>query len=99
MPTYVYKCSSCHHVYERFHKMSDDPDRLCPSCGQEAVHRLPTMGGGFLLKGSGYYATDYGNPSSCSETEATPTDGNATGCCPCGKSPKGGCSSTSEGMS
>jgi putative FmdB family regulatory protein len=58
MPTYQYKCSKCGEVFEAFQKMSDLPIEDCPHC-QGKVERIISGGAGFLLKGSGFYATDY----------------------------------------
>jgi putative FmdB family regulatory protein len=58
MPTYEYLCSNCSHRFERFQRMSDAPLSACPECGG-AVERLISAGGGILLGGSGFHATDY----------------------------------------
>jgi len=62
MPTYQYKCDDCGHEFEEFQKITDDPLEECPSCGG-TIHRIITGGAGFLLKGSGWYATDYRSDS------------------------------------
>jgi putative FmdB family regulatory protein len=62
MPTYQYKCDDCGEEFEEFQKISDDPIEECPSCGGR-THRLITGGAGFLLKGSGWYVTDYRSDS------------------------------------
>jgi putative FmdB family regulatory protein len=59
MPTYEYKCKKCGYEFERFQKITADPVATCPECGG-SVERLITKGGGFILKGRGFYATDYG---------------------------------------
>jgi putative FmdB family regulatory protein len=58
MPTYQYKCSKCGDVFEAFQKMSDPPIEDCPRC-QGKAERIISGGAGFLLKGTGFYATDY----------------------------------------
>lgn len=57
MPTYEYRCSDCSHQFERFQKMSDDPETQCEACGG-AVQRIlfPVA---VHFKGSGFYTTDY----------------------------------------
>lgn len=62
MPTYEYRCGACGHAFERFQKMSDDPVRSCPQCGEEEAERLISPGAGLVFKGSGFYATDYRDP-------------------------------------
>ena len=42
--------------------MSDDPTKVCPSCGVEAVRRLINSAN-FILKGSGWYADAYSGGS------------------------------------
>ena len=48
MPTYVYRCASCRHEFERFERMSAGP-AACPSCGQRA-ERTISGGGGTVTK-------------------------------------------------
>ena len=62
MPTYEYECKSCGHRFERFQRISEKPMKSCPSCGKD-VKRLLGTGGGFIFKGSGFYATDYRSKS------------------------------------
>ena len=60
MPIYEYKCTKCNEQFEVMQKISDDPLIECSSCGGE-LKKLIT-GTSFVLKGSGWYVTDY--PSS-----------------------------------
>lgn len=64
MPTYEYECEKCGHVFEEFQSITAEPLKKCPrtGCGG-AVHRLFSAGGGFIFKGSGFYATDYRSDS------------------------------------
>ena len=62
MPTYEYRCGACGHEFERFQGINDDPVRTCPECGERAVERLISPGGGIVFKGPGFYATDYRSP-------------------------------------
>jgi putative FmdB family regulatory protein len=79
MPTYDYECRSCHHKFEVFHSIKDDPIKKCPRCGK-SVRRLFGGGMGIIFKGSGFYTTDYkhssavtgGNGSRKSETKSEP---------------------------
>lgn len=87
MPTYEYRCRACGHDFERFQKISDDPVRTCPECGEDEAERLISAGGGLVFKGSGFYATDYrdagpgkregkdGSESSEGSSEGTSGDG------------------------
>ncbi len=61
MPTYDYRCQKCQFRFEKFMKITDDPGMKCPKCGG-AARRLFSPGGGFVLRGSGFYANDYRKP-------------------------------------
>lgn len=65
MPTYEYECRTCHHTFEKFQSMSDEPVKTCPKCGNE-VHRLIGGGTGIIFKGTGFYITDSKKKSSAS---------------------------------
>lgn len=58
MPTYEYQCKKCAHQFEVFQQITEKPLKNCPEC-QGPVKRLISTGGGFIFKGSGFYATDY----------------------------------------
>ena len=58
MPTYTYACSKCGHSFDVFHAMSATPKIKCEKCGASAKKQLGT-GAGFILKGSGFYETDF----------------------------------------
>jgi putative FmdB family regulatory protein len=72
MPTYQYRCNSCGYEFEEFQGISDRPIESCPKCRNNLV-RVITGGAGFLLKGSGFYATDY-RPASYKEAEKREKD-------------------------
>jgi putative FmdB family regulatory protein len=59
MPTYEYACNACNAEFEREQRISDPPHADCPDCGSEDTRRLISHTS-FVLKGSGWYATDYG---------------------------------------
>lgn len=60
MPTYEYICGKCRKSFEMWQKISEAPLKFCPDkkC-RGRVERAIGGGAGFLLKGSGFYATDY----------------------------------------
>ena len=62
MPTYEYKCPKCGTRFERLQKISAPPGAKCPKCGAKA-ERLISGGHGLVFKGSGFYETDYKQPS------------------------------------
>jgi putative FmdB family regulatory protein len=58
MPLYEYKCQSCGKTFELIQKFADEPLKTHPECGGvvEKLFSAPA----FHLKGTGWYATDYG---------------------------------------
>ena len=57
MPIYEYRCLKCERQFELVRKFSDAPLSTCPECGGELKKLIsPTS---FVLKGSGWYVTDY----------------------------------------
>ena len=62
MPTYRYECGRCEAVHEVFQSISEKPRTKCPDCGGKLT-RLIGTGGGVILKGSGFYTTDYRSES------------------------------------
>jgi putative FmdB family regulatory protein len=58
MPIYEYRCEACGHEFEQLQKISDEPLKDCPECGEPALKKLISAAG-FRLKGSGWYETDF----------------------------------------
>jgi putative FmdB family regulatory protein len=58
MPLYEYKCQTCGKTFEVIQKFADEPLTTHPECGG-IVERLFSAPA-FHLKGTGWYATDYG---------------------------------------
>ena len=58
MPVYEYECGACHHHFEEWQKMADEPVRTCPKCKKKKVERLISMTS-FQLKGGGWYSDLY----------------------------------------
>jgi len=58
MPIYEYQCKSCGHEFEAIQKISDDPLKECPACGDLELNKLVSAAG-FRLKGGGWYETDF----------------------------------------
>lgn len=59
--TYQYECKNCGN-FEIDQSIKDEALINCPKCNG-IVRRIITGGTGFILKGGGWYATDYGNRS------------------------------------
>jgi len=58
MPIYEYACEACGHELEAMQKMSDAALTDCPACGKPALKKQISAAG-FVLKGGGWYATDF----------------------------------------
>ena len=61
MPTYDYKCQDCGHTFEKFQSIRARKLSKCPRCGGK-LKRLVGTGAGIIVKGSGFYETDYRSP-------------------------------------
>jgi putative FmdB family regulatory protein len=57
MPIYEYKCEKCKKHHEIMQKITDKPLTICPGCGGAMNKMISSTS--FVLKGSGWYATDY----------------------------------------
>ena len=58
MPIHEYQCRKCEAVAERIEGTHDRPMKKCPSCGGKVDQMISSSA--FVLKGTGWYATDYG---------------------------------------
>ncbi len=61
MPTYEYECRSCRRDFEIRQRISEPALTVCDVCGGE-VRRLLSAAP-FILKGEGWYVTDYPSES------------------------------------
>jgi putative FmdB family regulatory protein len=57
LPTYDYRCDRCERTFEVRQRISEDPLTTCERCGGP-IHRL-LAAAPFILKGGGWYVTDY----------------------------------------
>jgi putative FmdB family regulatory protein len=58
MPTYEYECTKCGKSFELEQRITERPRQRCPECRGKVI-RLISGGGGIILKGTGFYQTDY----------------------------------------
>jgi len=79
MPIYEYKCNKCG-VFEAMQGIKEPALKKCPTCKSKVERQMSR--GSFILKGSGWYATDYAKKStsntdsdSTSSTEKPATNG------------------------
>jgi putative FmdB family regulatory protein len=68
MPIYEYHCPKCG-TFELMQRITEAPVRKCPTC-KGKVERLVSRTS-FVLKGSGWYATDYARSSKSDSKETT----------------------------
>lgn len=57
MPIYEYECLSCGKQHEVIQRFDDEPLSTCPECGGHV--RKMISNSAFVLKGNGWYITDY----------------------------------------
>jgi putative FmdB family regulatory protein len=68
MPIYEYQCDGCSQVFEVFQKVSD-PAPAQHSCGSTQISRI-LSNTSFVLKGTGWYITDYARKGKGGEGES-----------------------------
>ena len=75
MPIYEYECKKCGRM-EILQGINDAPLTDCPECNGKSIAKLLSAPA-FHLKGNGWYATDFKNPSSssCKKEDASDTSG------------------------
>ncbi|MGB3550475.1 MAG: zinc ribbon domain-containing protein [Candidatus Binatus sp.] len=67
MPIYEYKCNKCG-VFEAMQGIKESALKKCPTCNGKVERQMSR--GSFILKGSGWYATDYAKKSTPSSTDS-----------------------------
>jgi len=61
MPIYEYTCEKCKKHHEIMQKITEKPLMICPSCRGNMKKMISNTS--FVLKGSGWYASDYSDKS------------------------------------
>jgi putative FmdB family regulatory protein len=80
MPTYEYGCTACGSEWEEVQRITAAPLEVCPKCGKSSAHRLISAGGGFILKGGGWYSDLYSSAKPASnKADANGTTSTDTG--------------------
>ena len=69
MPVYEYRCGSCGEELEVKQRITDRALQECPGCGGSLQRLISNTS--FILKGTGWYATDYARKGSSSSGETT----------------------------
>lgn len=75
MPIYEYHCQECG-VFEVTQRITESPLTNCPTCEGD-IRRLISLTS-FVLKGSGWYATDYARSNGKSESSGGSTSKEGT---------------------
>jgi len=75
MPIYEYKCDKCGKISEILQKHFDVDEAPCEACGAQA-HRIMSNTS-FVLKGTGWYVTDYKGNGGCSAAGEAANGGKA----------------------
>jgi len=78
MPIYEYRCDNCGEHLEALQRMSDPALTVCKNCGAEALQKVMSQTS-FVLKGTGWYATDYKSKPAPSESSGAKTSGSEGG--------------------
>src|SRR5437667_11710467 len=75
VPTYEYQCEKCQRVFEIRQRITEPALTICEVCGVHVKRLLSPAP--FILKGEGWYVTDY--PMQCLQKAEEPDE-----CCPNG---------------
>lgn len=79
MPIYEYKCPKCG-VVEVMQRITEPALKKCPNCKSKVERQISLNS--FVLKGTGWYASDYGKktlPPATTESSGSAGDGAANG--------------------
>ncbi|EDP46959.1 FmdB family zinc ribbon protein [Rickettsiella grylli] len=77
MPIYEYACQACGHKFDTLQNSSDEPLTHCPICQEPTLKKLVSASA-FHLKGTGWYVTDFKNPTKPENTEKDKADNTTT---------------------
>ncbi len=69
MPIYEYVCEKCDKQMEVLQKITAAPLTVCPDCKGRLRKMISNTS--FVLKGTGWYATDYASSNGSSATKAS----------------------------
>lgn len=98
MPMYEYRCRSCRDEFEVTQKITDSPLKQCPKCNGDVDKLISHTS--FVLKGSGWYQTDYGRKGSDKSSDSSSKSEKADSKPSCSESGSkascAGCPSSSE---
>ncbi|MFH0941666.1 MAG: FmdB family zinc ribbon protein [Chloroflexota bacterium] len=73
MPIYEYQCPDCKQVFEKKQGFADAACAECPGCQKKARRIFRPVP--IIFKGSGFYVTDHGKPSTPEKSQETAKKG------------------------
>ncbi|MCK9239126.1 zinc ribbon domain-containing protein [Desulfocurvus sp.] len=79
MPIYEYRCNECEQIFEEWQRDHAEHTVPCPVCGAESPRIISNTS--FVLKGTGWYVTDYASGRTShgsAKTDAEGGNGNGT---------------------
>jgi putative FmdB family regulatory protein len=80
VPTYEYECPKCPRVFEVKQRITEPKLEVCEICGGP-IHRLLSATP-FILKGGGWYVTDYPSESRKKASKSESTSGDSAPAAP-----------------
>ena len=90
MPTYTYECLKCG-TFDLEHSIKLDAMTVCPTCGSDGLKRHIGNNTAFILKGGGFYETDYKRGSGSDYASKQSAEKPASPCAGCDKAKTGEC--------
>ncbi len=72
MPLYEFECQHCRKISEFLMKLSDQPPTTCVHCSQGPMRKVVSKTN-FVLKGQGWYETDFKGPKKPENSESAST--------------------------
>ncbi len=77
MPIYEYECQDCRKIFEEWQSGFEEKVLDCPECGAAAKRLISNTT--FVLKGSGWYVTDYAGKNSSDAKDVGNRNSNGNG--------------------
>ncbi len=76
MPIYEYECQGCGKLHEIMQKITEPALKKCPDCGGDMKKLISNTS--FVLKGTGWYMTDYASNKRSPSAEPKAGKGNGS---------------------
>jgi putative FmdB family regulatory protein len=96
MPIYEYRCNECQQIFEEWQHDFQEREVPCPVCNSGAKRLISSTS--FVLKGSGWYVTDYCNKRQ-SNGQAAASNGDGAKKSESGSGPESSSSTDTSGTS